>query len=330
MLLPPPFFVGGDILPGVTKEQIAQAKEWDLLTYLQTFEPQELRKCGPHEYCTRTHDSLKISNGMWCWNSQGIGGRTALDYLIKVQGVPFVQAVETLCGDRAPPPRTAPPPEKPKPFALPTASVCPSYAVSYLQGRGIDSEVISACISAGTLYESRKYHNCVFVGRDTSGRARSAFLRGTRGDFRMDVPGSDKRFHFFLPAGNEDCSRLAVAESPIDAISLATLEKLSGNDWRDCHYLSLGGTAARAMIQYLHDHPKITQVSLCLDNDTGGTRGMDRLEQAVREDQELAARVKLYRNSPPKECGKDYNEFLISQLKGKIVQQKHKQERGAR
>ncbi|MCX4325547.1 MAG: topoisomerase, partial [Lachnospiraceae bacterium] len=68
-------------MPGVTKEQIAKAKEWDLLSYLQTYEPHELKRCGPHEYCTRTHDSLKISHGKWCWNSRGIGGRTALDYL---------------------------------------------------------------------------------------------------------------------------------------------------------------------------------------------------------------------------------------------------------
>ena len=84
-------------MSSVTKEQIARAKEWDLLSYLQTYEPQEIKRSGPNEYCTRTHDSLKISNGKWCWNSQGIGGRTALDYLIKVRGVAFTDAVETLC-----------------------------------------------------------------------------------------------------------------------------------------------------------------------------------------------------------------------------------------
>ena len=46
---------------GVSKEQIEKAKEWDLLTYLQSYEPQELKRCGPNEYCTVTHDSLKIS-----------------------------------------------------------------------------------------------------------------------------------------------------------------------------------------------------------------------------------------------------------------------------
>ena len=31
-------------MPGVTREQIDRAKEWDLLSYLQTYEPGELTK----------------------------------------------------------------------------------------------------------------------------------------------------------------------------------------------------------------------------------------------------------------------------------------------
>ena len=62
----------------VTPEQIAKAKEMDLLTYLQIFEPTELVKVSPNTYCTREHDSLKISNGKWCWHSRGIGGKNAL------------------------------------------------------------------------------------------------------------------------------------------------------------------------------------------------------------------------------------------------------------
>lgn len=57
-------------MSGVTKEQIAKAKEWDLLTYLQAYEPQELKKCGGSEYRTVTHDRLKISNGRWHWHSR--------------------------------------------------------------------------------------------------------------------------------------------------------------------------------------------------------------------------------------------------------------------
>ena len=68
----------------IAAEDVAKAKEMDLLTYLRNYEPQELVHVSGNTYCTREHDSLRISNGKWCWFSQGIGGRSALDYLIKV------------------------------------------------------------------------------------------------------------------------------------------------------------------------------------------------------------------------------------------------------
>ena len=313
-------------MAGVTKEQIAKAKEWDLLSYLQAYEPQELKKSGPREYCTRTHDSLKISNGKWCWNSRGIGGRTALDYLIKVRGMDFVGAVETLCGYSAPPPvkQTFTKPTKPqKPFKLPEASRCASAVVGYLQDRGIDPELLGVCMEAGILYESRRYQNCVFVGRDMQGNARAASLRGTRDGFRMDVEGSDKRYSFCLPASRPDCPRLAVAESPIDALSLATLVKLSGGEPRDSHYLSLGGTGPRALMQFLHDHPHVTQISLCLDNDKAGMQGIERLTQEIQNNAELSGRVKLVYPNPPKQ-GKDYNEFLCTHVKAARTAQRQR------
>lgn len=58
-------------MPGVTREQIDRAKQWDLLSYLQTYEPGELKKTGLREFCTVTHDSLKISNGKWHWTTGG-------------------------------------------------------------------------------------------------------------------------------------------------------------------------------------------------------------------------------------------------------------------
>ena len=315
-----------DKMATVSKEQIAQAKEWDLLSYLQAFEPHELKRSGPNEYCTKTHDSLKISNGKWHWHSHKIGGRSALDYLIKVRGVAFTDAVEMLCGYRMPPPQHRAAPSPKKPFSLPETSRYPSAVVAYLQDRGIDPELISVCLQTGTLYQSRNYQNCVFVGRDPKGRARSASLRGTRDKFRLEAAGSDKRYGFCLPARDANCPRLVVAESPIDALSLATLVKMSGGNWQDSHYLSLGGTGSRAMIQFLHDHPHVTQVSLCLDNDKAGREGMERLEQAILEDPKLAQRIKLiHHNPPPVEWGKDYNEFLCTHTKA-VYQQHQRRE----
>ena len=74
----------------IAAEDIAKAKEMDLLTYLRNYEPQELVHVSGNTYCTREHDSLRISNGKWCWFSRGIGGRSALDYLIKVKGITSV------------------------------------------------------------------------------------------------------------------------------------------------------------------------------------------------------------------------------------------------
>lgn len=71
-------------MPYIPPEVVEKAREMDLLTYLKSYEPQELVHFGGNTYCTREHDSLKISNGKWCWFSRGIGGYSALDYLIKV------------------------------------------------------------------------------------------------------------------------------------------------------------------------------------------------------------------------------------------------------
>ena len=197
----------------VTPEQIAQAKEWDLLTYLQRYDPHQLVHVGGSTYCTREHDSLKISNGKWNWFSRKIGGKTALDYLIKVQGFSFTQAVEALTGPNlSPPPPAAqarPMEQEPRKLVLPQASRCATHMVSYLHGRGIDYDVIDYCIQTGRLYESLPYHNAVFVGRDQMGQPRYAALRGIIGDFKGEAPGSDKRYSFAIA---EDLSLIHISE----------------------------------------------------------------------------------------------------------------------
>ena len=52
-------------MPYYTKEQQELAKQMDLFTYLKNYEPNELVQESRTQYCTREHDSLKISNGIW-------------------------------------------------------------------------------------------------------------------------------------------------------------------------------------------------------------------------------------------------------------------------
>ena len=81
-----------------TPKQVLEAKKMNLLTILKNFEPHELVRLDKNNYTTRTHDSLKISNGKWMWFSRGIGGTTALNYLIEVKGYSFIEVVETITG----------------------------------------------------------------------------------------------------------------------------------------------------------------------------------------------------------------------------------------
>ena len=228
-------------MPGVSKEQIAAAKQMTAIEFLRRFRPHELVRSGSRgEFQLREHDSFKINgeSSIWHWKSRDIGGKSALDYLIKVEGMKFVDAVLALC-DECPgyiPP--SPQPKKRPEFILPPAAANNRRVFAYLLKRGISRGVIEACVRAGILYESADYHNAVFVGRDETGTARYAFLRGTytRGEpFKAEAPGSDKRFCFLLPPKGKT-NRVAVYEAAIEPMAHLTLEGTT-DKWR----LSLGG-----------------------------------------------------------------------------------------
>ena len=106
-----------------------------------------------------------------------------------------------------------------------------------------------------------------------------------------------------------------VTESPIDALSVTTLLKLQRRDWTENHYLSLGGTSPLALLQFLHDHPSVTEVNLCLDNDRAGIAGMEKIRESILADKELSARITEIRDSPPPAAyGKDYNKLLVQKI----------------
>jgi len=308
-------------MPYVNKEQIERAKQMDLLTYLQTYEPQELVHFSGNVYTTRTHDSLKISNGKWCWWSRGIGGRSALDYLIKVRSMTFPEAVICLDGQAAiVPPALLQKPvrNESKKLLLPERNGNNVRVIDYLANRGIHRSLIDYCIRTGRLYESREYHNAVFVGFDREDVPRYGMLRGTTGRrFIGDVAGSDKRYSFSIQPRSES-SKVHLFESAIDLLSFGTLEPLAGRDWRQDHCLSLAGvykpkenigenTLPAALVQYLKDNSLIKTVTLHLDKDAPGRMAA----KAIAGRLELTYAVF---NEPPKR-GKDMNEYLKVMLR---------------
>ena len=316
-------------MPYIPPEAVAKAREMDLLTYLKNYEPQELVHFGGNTYCTREHDSLKISNGKWYWFSRGIGGYSALDYLIKVKEMPFLTAVETIVGRTAVlAPVHANTPKKPqtKVLLLPQANRECIHVVNYLISRGIDRELFDYCIRTGRLYESYPHHNVVFVGLDKYGKPRYANLRGVGSDFKGEATGSDKRFSFNIPAENSDMVHLF--ESAIDLLSYATLRKLEGMDWNSDHLLSLAGVyrpkeniaetaLPLALGRYLSEQPQIQRVCLRLDNDYTGKLAASTLKAL------LADRYVVYVFPPPH--GKDYNDSLRRFLEISMTRSKGKE-----
>ena len=310
-------------MPYYTKQEIEEAKQMDLLTYLQNYEPEELVRETRTQYCTKTHDSLKISNGYWNWCSVGIGGRNAVDYLMKVKEYKFIKAVDIIMKNKSiKTPIYAEKQEKKvvQNLILPEKNISTDRAKNYLKHRGIDEEILQKCIDKKLIYEEKNYHNVVFVGYDELGNARYAGCRATNeSKFKNDATGSNKKYSFRLES-KEKTDTIYIFEGAIDLLSYATLFKLYGQNWENKTMISLAGVYQPARIieeskiplaikNYLEKHPEITKIFLCLDSDETGRNASRALKIVLSDKYEIIDR-------PPKKC-KDYNEYLCELLKEK-------------
>lgn len=305
-------------MPYIAPEVITEAKRMDLLTYLREYEPGELVRFSSNTYTTRTHDSLKISNGKWMWWSRGIGGKSALDYLIKVRGMDFVEAVQTIMGNGS---VSFPTYENIKsyeeqPLLLPEKSPTTDVVFDYLFGRGIDYEIINYCLEQELIIESLPYHNAVFIGYDESKEPKYAAYRATNQSRIMgDCTGSKKQYSFRLTA--ENTGEVHLFECAIDLLSFATLMKLEGKDWRQFNLVSLAGVYSPkqkiedskvpvTLGRLLEKDKTIRRIVLHLDNDIAGRKATKALQTILSDKYEVV-------DDPP-QYGKDVNDFLCKRL----------------
>ena len=257
---------------------------------------------------------------------------SALDYLIKVQELSFVQAVERIIGRAAEmPPVSAVQKAAPreKTLVLPQRHPHTKSVEGYLRSRGIAPEIIQCCIQSGQLYENhnrsksgRVFINAVFVGRDKADTPRYASLRGVGSDFKGDAIGSDKRYSFSL-VSESNSPALHLFESAIDLLSYGTILKHYGADWREDNLLSLAGIyqpkeqcsdskLPAALVQFLEDYPHINRVVLHLDNDLPGRNAAEAIATVMPRE--------IVVENKPSPQGKDFNDFLRMQLARKKEQ----------
>ena len=304
----------------LTPEELAEVKKIDLLTYLFNYEPNELIRKSRNEYSTKSHSSLRISNGLWTWWAKGIGGRSALDYLIKVEDMSFIEAALLLnnCITNSPPTMQKVNIKKQTKYhlKLPMRSQFPLKMYQYLMNkRGIDKEIVDYYTEKNMIYEAEKDHSVIFVGYNNQGVPAFASKRSTTNDERRNLFGSDKRYSFELQ--NDFSSVLHIFESPIDLMSFQTMQKMNKKDWNTDNYLSIDGATLIgkniieseipvALEEFLMNHGQVTDIILHLDNDRAGYETSEKIKY------HLGDRYKIEDKRPKKL--KDINEILVRKM----------------
>lgn len=168
---------------------IERAKNTDMIALHESEEGFSFKSTyGEREFKCIEHNSLVVNGNRrrWYWNSRQVGGNNAIDYLVKIRGMNFRDAVLHLVGDRE---QTAYTPirkavtenvsvSKPVRFVLPEQAHFPdgrrnySNIIAYLnKGRGIDMNIINTLIASGQIYQGVQYNGLHIVGYNDEGMA---------------------------------------------------------------------------------------------------------------------------------------------------------------
>ena len=169
-----------------------------------------------------------------------------------------------------------------------------------IEQRKLSEQLVDQMIAKGDIYESKNYHNVVFVGRDKEQNPRYTAMRGIdENRYRGEARGSEKAYGFGHIGTDE---KLFVFESPIDLLSYITAVP---EEWEKHSYISLGGLSEKAMKRMYTEYPHIHFIYLCLDNDEPGN---ERCRQFVSL---IPKELSVYRLEPVK---KDWNECLVAEV----------------
>lgn len=298
----------------VPKEVVKEAKEIDLLTYFMNNNPSELVRKGANTYSLKSHDSVIISNGLWHRFSTNEAGKSAVDYLIKVEKMTLQEAVSNVLNRNI---DTYIKPQYsnknvPKAIVIPEKASTNKQVVEYLKNRGIDEEIIKDCINKNIIYQENKTNNVVFLGYDNDNNIKYAGYRSTNEKRIMrDAKGSSKKYSFRMLGANE-CNSLHIFESSIDLLSYATLLKNKGYDYTNQNLLALAGVyqpssnieqskVPIAVQNFLNKNTNIKDIVLHFDNDIAGRNATKAMIYALD-------RYNVY--DIPAPYGKDINDYL--------------------
>ena len=298
-----------------SQEQLDKAKNADLIAFLSAYMGLEFKRAGKYYQC-KQHSSLVVyaDRKGFVWNSQNISGGDTIDFLRKVEGKSFPEAIETIIGESAAVSYTPAPKYKAEAGQLELPEKAEgkyNRVYAYLsQTRGISPDVISDFMRSKQLYQDTK-GNCVFVGFDEQGTAKFGSVRGTLTErkYRGDCKNSDKRYAFHQMG--TDTARLYIFEAPIDLLSHCTLTDMAyGNGaYKGQTRLALCGSSDVALESFLERHKEVKILHFRLDNDEAGRTAVEKYTSKYRE--------RGYEVKAVFSQSKDVNEDLINKVSSK-------------
>ena len=226
----------------IEEDIIERAKNTDMIALLESEEGFSFKSTyGEREFKCIEHNSLVVNGNRhrWYWNSRQVGGNNAIDYLVKIRGMNFRDAVLHLVGDRE---QTAYTPirkavtenvsvSKPVRFVLPEQAHFPdgrrnySNIIAYLnKGRGIDMNIINALIASGQIYQGVQYNGLHIVGYNDEGMAFYRFNDNRDWvDYRLQTLRSS-------PTATDTYQAEAVSSKYVDKILLKDNTKIFKNN----------------------------------------------------------------------------------------------------
>ena len=226
----------------IEEDIIERAKNTDMIALLESEEGFSFKSTyGEREFKCIEHNSLVVNGNRhrWYWNSRQVGGNNAIDYLVKIRGMNFRDAVLHLVGDRE---QTAYTPirkavtenvsvSKPVRFVLPEQAHFPdgrrnySNIIAYLnKGRGIDMNIINALIASGQIYQGVQYNGLHIVGYNDEGMAFYRFNDNRDWvDYRLQTLRSS-------PTATDTYQAEAVSSKYVDKILLKENTKIFKNN----------------------------------------------------------------------------------------------------
>lgn len=234
----------------------------------------EVEKGDRHTQHVKGYGGLYLFNhgrGFHCFTTEKSGN--IIEFAQEYFGLNFINAVEMILGCKAYEHRSCEQTNEKETrgeLVLPQKAENFKQTIAYLiKTRGIDKDIVYRLISEKKIFQSTPYNNCCFVGYDRENKAQYCSMRGTitGSSFKKDAVNSDKSYPFHI-AGQS--SRVYTCESPIDAMSHATLTKLHGMDWTKDHRISTGCLSDKALNYFLQEHPKVMEIVFCFDNDVDG------------------------------------------------------------